>query len=100
MDDQISVIRNSKNCFVRKLFAKKFEVPQHTGKCAKPVTVVSKFQDSLNLCIAALNSTTRNYVRCIKPNNAKEAFGYNPHIVDKQLRACGVLQTIRISAKN
>lgn len=45
-----------------------------------------------------LNSTEPHYVRCIKPNDAKEAFGYNTERVVQQLRACGVLETIRISA--
>ena len=45
-----------------------------------------------------LNSTEPHYVRCIKPNDTKEAFGYNTERVVQQLRACGVLETIRISA--
>lgn len=45
-----------------------------------------------------LNSTEPHYVRCIKPNDTKEAFGYTTERVVQQLRACGVLETIRISA--
>lgn len=60
--------------------------------------VGSKFRDSLNMLMATLNATTPHYVRCIKPNDTKEAFEYNPVRAVQQLRACGVLETIRISA--
>lgn len=48
--------------------------------------------------MATLNATTPHYVRCIKPNDSKKAFEYNPQRAVQQLRACGVLETIRISA--
>lgn len=48
--------------------------------------------------MSTLNATTPHYVRCIKPNDSKEAFEYNPVRAVQQLRACGVLETIRISA--
>ncbi|KAI8441579.1 hypothetical protein MSG28_015160 [Choristoneura fumiferana] len=38
-----------------------------------------------------------HYVRCIKPNT-KEPFQFHPQRAVNQLRACGVLETIRISA--
>lgn len=61
-------------------------------------TVGSQFRDSLNLLMGTLNATTPHYVRCIKPNDDKKAFEYNPQRAVQQLRACGVLETIRISA--
>lgn len=45
-----------------------------------------------------LNSTTPHYVRCIKPNDNKAAFEFNNIRSTQQLRACGVLETIRISS--
>lgn len=45
-----------------------------------------------------LNSTEPHYVRCIKPNDGKEAFEFNNIRAVQQLRACGVLETIRISS--
>lgn len=48
--------------------------------------------------MGTLNATTPHYIRCIKPNDEKAAFKYNPGRVVQQLRACGVLETIRISA--
>nr|CAD7595944.1 unnamed protein product [Timema genevievae] len=60
--------------------------------------VGSQFRDSLNMLMGTLNATTPHYVRCIKPNDEKQAFEYNPLRAVQQLRACGVLETIRISA--
>lgn len=50
------------------------------------------------MLIATLHSTTPHYVRCIKPNEEKHAFAWDPPKIVQQLRACGVLETIRISA--
>ena len=44
------------------------------------------------------NSTTPHYVRCIKPNDEKAAFQFDNKRGVQQLRACGVLETVRISA--
>lgn len=44
-----------------------------------------------------INSTNVSYIRCIKPNEAKVAWKFEPQMVLGQLRACGVLETIRIS---
>ena len=48
--------------------------------------------------MTTLNSTTPHYVRCIKPNDVKKAFTFDPMRAIQQLRACGVLETVRISA--
>uniref|UniRef100_T1JHV8 Myosin motor domain-containing protein n=1 Tax=Strigamia maritima TaxID=126957 RepID=T1JHV8_STRMM len=61
-------------------------------------TVGSQFRASLTLLMTTLNSTTPHYVRCIKPNDEKSSFKFEPKRAVQQLRACGVLETIRISA--
>ncbi|XP_076436047.1 unconventional myosin-Va-like isoform X2 [Babylonia areolata] len=61
-------------------------------------TVGSQFRDSLMMLMETLNATTPHYIRCIKPNDTKEAFNFDPNRAVEQLRACGVLETIRISA--
>ncbi|XP_064645972.1 unconventional myosin-Va-like isoform X4 [Lineus longissimus] len=70
---------------------------QH-GTTSRRKTVGSQFRDSLKLLMATLSSTTPHYIRCIKPNDYKEAFEFEPKRAVQQLRACGVLETIRISA--
>uniref|UniRef100_A0A8C3BDF0 Myosin VC n=1 Tax=Cairina moschata TaxID=8855 RepID=A0A8C3BDF0_CAIMO len=60
----------------------------------------SKFRSSLSLLMETLNATTPHYVRCIKPNDEKQPFEFDSKRVAQQLRACGVLETIRISAQS
>ncbi|KMY92004.1 unconventional myosin-Va isoform X1 [Drosophila simulans] len=61
-------------------------------------TVGSQFQESLASLISTLHATTPHYVRCIKPNDDKVAFKWETAKIIQQLRACGVLETVRISA--
>ncbi|KAG7473300.1 hypothetical protein MATL_G00094270 [Megalops atlanticus] len=61
-------------------------------------TVGLQFRNSLHLLMETLNATTPHYVRCIKPNDLKYPFTFDPKRAVQQLRACGVLETIRISA--
>ncbi|XP_036816738.1 unconventional myosin-Vc isoform X4 [Oncorhynchus mykiss] len=63
-------------------------------------TVGEKFRSSLYLLMETLNATTPHYVRCIKPNEEKMPFEYDSKRVVQQLRACGVLETIHISAQS
>lgn len=55
------------------------------------------FKSSLIELMGTINSTDVHYIRCIKPNEAKEAWKFEGPMVLSQLRACGVLETIRIS---
>ncbi|XP_063391654.1 unconventional myosin-Va [Cydia fagiglandana] len=61
-------------------------------------TVGAQFRASLSALMATLSATTPHYVRCIKPNDTKQPFQFHPARAVNQLRACGVLETIRISA--
>ncbi|RZF37289.1 hypothetical protein LSTR_LSTR005621 [Laodelphax striatellus] len=124
IEEQVAVIRNGNNRLVQKLFRdpdseKKLAVPksntapkrvqvEYQSASKSPATlgsstknkktVGSQFRDSLNALMATLNATTPHYIRCIKPNDSKHAFEYNAPRTVQQLRACGVLETIRISA--
>ncbi|XP_011251964.2 unconventional myosin-Va isoform X2 [Camponotus floridanus] len=114
IEEQVDVLRGSENKLLKKLFSDedpKLAVPHTRVKVStqkstptnvsnkqNKKTVGSQFRDSLNMLMATLNATTPHYVRCIKPNDSKEAFEYNPVRAVQQLRACGVLETIRISA--
>ena len=57
-----------------------------------------QFSESLKKLMETLNNTTPHYIRCIKPNDDKAAFHFEPIRAMQQLRACGVLETVRISA--
>ncbi|XP_040269881.1 unconventional myosin-Va isoform X4 [Bufo bufo] len=71
--------------------------PEHASKEHKK-TVGHQFRNSLHLLMETLNATTPHYVRCIKPNDYKYPFTFDSKRAVQQLRACGVLETIRISA--
>ena len=66
------------------------------GGARKP-TLGSIFKSSLISLMDTIDSTNAHYIRCIKPNEEKAAWEFEPQMVLGQLRACGVLETIRIS---
>lgn len=55
------------------------------------------FKSSLIELMSTINNTDVHYIRCIKPNEGKEAWKFEGPMVLSQLRACGVLETVRIS---
>ncbi|KAJ3357277.1 Myosin type-2 heavy chain 1 [Entophlyctis luteolus] len=67
------------------------------SRAPKKPTLGSIFKQSLVNLMTTLRTTEVHYIRCLKPNMAKVAFGFEPQMVLSQLRACGVLETIRIS---
>uniref|UniRef100_A0A671LKC6 Myosin VB n=1 Tax=Sinocyclocheilus anshuiensis TaxID=1608454 RepID=A0A671LKC6_9TELE len=116
-EEQINILKASQFQLVADLFhdGKDSGPPSATSKnakinvrAAKPVpkghnrehrkSVGTQFRNSLHLLMETLNATTPHYVRCIKPNDYKESFVFDSRRAVQQLRACGVLETIRISA--
>ncbi|XP_035803218.1 unconventional myosin-Vb isoform X2 [Amphiprion ocellaris] len=112
-EEQINILKASQFQLVADLFHEKDDVPTSKSsrvsvRSAKSVpkvpnkehrkTVGHQFRSSLHLLMETLNATTPHYVRCIKPNDDKEAFSFDSRRAVQQLRACGVLETIRISA--
>lgn len=71
--------------------------PKKPGAVIRKPTQGSIFKASLNALMDTLSITNVHYIRCIKPNEAKKPWEFNPSQVLGQLRACGVLETIRIS---
>ncbi|KAK8041200.1 hypothetical protein PG994_014207 [Apiospora phragmitis] len=55
------------------------------------------FRSSLIELMNTISNTDVHYIRCIKPNEGKEAWKFEGPMVLSQLRACGVLETVRIS---
>ncbi|XP_068247179.1 unconventional myosin-Va isoform X6 [Palaemon carinicauda] len=106
-EDCVNILKSSQYPLVRSLFTEKAKGAQTKVKVmpAGPAkskdmkkSVGSQFRESLSLLMATLNSTTPHYVRCIKPNDDKMSFTFDPTRAIQQLRACGVLETVRISA--
>ena len=67
-------------------------------KKSNRATVGTQFQSSLTSLMSALNATEPHYIRCLKPNDNKAKFEYDRPRCMEQLKACGVLETVRISA--
>uniref|UniRef100_A0A9J8DCQ2 Myosin VAb n=1 Tax=Cyprinus carpio carpio TaxID=630221 RepID=A0A9J8DCQ2_CYPCA len=112
-EEQINVLKASKFDLLVELFQDE-ETPAAPSSTAPPgraklgrstqsfrehkKSVGLQFRNSLHLLMDTLNATTPHYVRCIKPNDVKAPFMLDPHRAVQQLRACGVLETIRISS--
>ncbi|XP_072528418.1 unconventional myosin-Va isoform X2 [Salminus brasiliensis] len=112
-EEQINVLKSSEFAFLLELFQEEEKPPGPTGVAAPGRPKVGRmnqslrehkksvglqFRSSLNLLMETLNATTPHYVRCIKPNDHKSPFMMDPSRAAQQLRACGVLETIRLSA--
>lgn len=102
-EEQVSILRGSQYDLVGSLFKEKVEkkaAPPKPGRSAKNLkkTVGRQFSESLKALMDKLNSTTPHYVRCIKPNDEKAEFTFTLDRAVEQLRACGVLETVRLSA--
>ncbi|KAJ6096785.1 hypothetical protein N7486_007531 [Penicillium sp. IBT 16267x] len=114
-DEHLEVLRNSSNDFIKEILDTAATVREKDSAAltSKPVaaapgrrigvavnrkpTLGGIFKSSLIELMNTINSTDVHYIRCIKPNEAKEAWKFEGPMVLSQLRACGVLETVRIS---
>jgi myosin-5 len=112
-DEHMEVLRSSSNKFLIEILDVASSIREkETTPAAKPGTTMSAgrriatnrkptlggiFKSSLIELMATINSTDVHYIRCIKPNEAKAAWQFDGPMVLSQLRACGVLETVRIS---
>ncbi|XP_049598684.1 unconventional myosin-XIX [Syngnathus scovelli] len=93
----INLLQLSDNCLLQEIFTEK-ETENISSKGLSKVTVVSKFKNSLESLMNILHSTTPHYTRCIKPNSDCKPFIFKKEEVTMQLEACGIVETIHISA--
>jgi myosin-5 len=114
-DEHMEVLKASSNKFLLEVLdvaALIREKETASTQSAKPGTTMSAgrriavnrkptlggiFKASLIELMHTINSTDVHYIRCIKPNEAKAAWQFDGPMVLSQLRACGVLETVRIS---
>ncbi|CAG8024704.1 unnamed protein product [Penicillium salamii] len=114
-DEHLEVLRNSSNPFIKEILdtAAAVREKDSASMSSKPVaaapgrrigvavnrkpTLGGIFKSSLIELMNTINNTEVHYIRCIKPNEAKEAWKFEGPMVLSQLRACGVLETVRIS---
>lgn len=112
-DEHLEVLRNTSNTFLSAVLDKSATVrerdtaaiaPKANGvvkrsgaAAARKPTLGNIFKSSLIELMNTINSTDVHYIRCIKPNESKESWKFEGPMVLSQLRACGVLETVRIS---
>lgn len=115
-DEHMAVLRSSKNKFLVAVLdaaasVREKDVASATTSSVKPAgagrkigvavnrkpTLGGIFRSSLIELMSTINNTDVHYIRCIKPNEAKAAWKFEGPMVLSQLRACGVLETVRIS---
>ncbi|KAM4545775.1 unconventional myosin-XIX [Odontesthes bonariensis] len=93
----ISLLQKSDNPLLHQIFTD-LETENPTTKALSKVTVVSKFKNSLESLMKILHTTTPHYTRCIKPNPDSKPLTFKKEEVIAQLEACGIVETIHISA--
>lgn len=114
-DEHMAVLRASSNSFLKQVLdaasaVREKDVASASSNAVKPAagrkigvavnrkpTLGGIFRSSLIELMNTINNTDVHYIRCIKPNEAKEAWQFEGPMVLSQLRACGVLETVRIS---
>lgn len=104
-EEHLNLLQNTKFEFLKEVLdkaaaANPAPAPEPTKRMSmalKKPTLGAIFKQSLISLMDTINQTNVHYIRCIKPNEAKVAWAFEPQMVLGQLRACGVLETIRIS---
>lgn len=113
-DEHMKILRATSNSFLRHvleaaLAVREKDLASASSNAVKPAgrrigvavnrkpTLGGIFRSSLIELMNTINNTDVHYIRCIKPNEAKEAWQFEGPMVLSQLRACGVLETVRIS---
>ncbi|RVD93180.1 myosin heavy chain [Tubulinosema ratisbonensis] len=66
-------------------------------KESKKQSVIKYFISSMNELFNTINQTEIHYIRCIRPNIKKTAWLFDKDHISKQLKACGVRETINLS---
>ncbi|KAM3597250.1 uncharacterized protein V6R79_001885 [Siganus canaliculatus] len=105
--DVLDLFIQSRNKMVSRLFLVHAEVmgQQRGGHMRKSSTVTrryqaptvsNKFQQSLLELVEKMERCNPFFVRCVKPNNAKQPGVFEDDLVSNQLRHSGILETIRI----
>ncbi|KAK4879221.1 hypothetical protein RN001_007367 [Aquatica leii] len=90
--DLTSLIQGSSNEFLKKIF----ENDVKSDYLKRTFTLSSQFRSSLDLLMKSLNSSYPYFVRCIKPNENKQAQVFDKSLCCRQLRYSGMMETARI----
>uniref|UniRef100_A0A4W3JJN4 Myosin XIX n=1 Tax=Callorhinchus milii TaxID=7868 RepID=A0A4W3JJN4_CALMI len=94
----VQLLQKSQDALLKQLFPVAEQDLCDAKALSKAISVVAKFKGSLESLMRILNSTTPRYIRCIKPNGDCKPHLFRSQEVLTQLEACGIVETIHISA--
>ncbi|VDN03750.1 unnamed protein product [Thelazia callipaeda] len=89
--DLILLMRQSNRHFFKQLYPEKI---LSNGK--KPTSFSSKIRTQANDLVDSLSKCSPHYVRCIKPNDSKQALEWNEKRVLHQVQYLGLKENIRV----
>ncbi|KAL8198899.1 UNVERIFIED_CONTAM: Unconventional myosin-Ic [Gekko kuhli] len=72
-----------------------FERTELTDK-KRPETAVTQFKNSLSKLMEILMSKEPSYIRCIKPNDAKQACRFDEVLIRHQVKYLGLMENLRV----
>ncbi len=84
------------NASQKPLFKELFPEAQNQTDLKRPETVATQFRSSMQHLMSDLMSKNPHYVRCLKPNNSKEANKFDMDLVKHQCRYLGLLENVRV----
>nr|XP_056721155.1 unconventional myosin-Ic [Euleptes europaea] len=82
---------NSENPIINQCF----ERTELTDK-KRPETAVTQFKNSLSKLMEILMSKEPSYIRCIKPNDAKQAGRFDEVLIRHQVKYLGLMENLRV----
>ncbi|XP_031564569.1 unconventional myosin-VIIa-like [Actinia tenebrosa] len=92
--DLIDLIAQSDSNFLLDFFIKERSMGTETRK--RSPTLSMQFRRSLNVLMKTLSNCHSSFVRCIKPNNHKQAMVFDRQLCWQQLKYSGMLETVRV----
>lgn len=95
--DLALVLTESHDPLVRELGASLVVPTAERKRGASPGTVGLRFREQLRSLVAGLDTTQLHFVRCVKPNGKQRPGDFDRGAVLRQLRCCGVLETVRLA---
>lgn len=94
----MALLKSSSDDYISTLWGEGPGESKQDGRAITKPSTGLVFKRSLQELMELISSTKSHYIRCVKPNERKEPMQLDAPFVLQQLRACGVLETVRISA--
>ena len=92
-----ALMRTSESPFLAQLFPAEAAAAAGKAQAQSRPPVAQQFRASVASLVQTLEATVQHFIRCVKPNEAKAAFGFEPPTVRAQLLNCSVLAAAEVS---